>query len=217
MDKLRHAVGAILAVLGTVGLVQIERNRERRLRSPFERHGPRPPVLTEDERSFRQALQHFSLSYPKQLSSLAGHVRAEVIAKIKEAGEHSVQNVGDGAFQLLALENLRPGGGSTAAPMSANGMTLVGESASLRVYDAQLADDNRQISHVHAAPAVAILISGRVLSQGPEYKDKTIGEVASGLKQLDRPGQWVFVPAGQAHYVVRLGADRAQIVEVELR
>jgi quercetin dioxygenase-like cupin family protein len=94
---------------------------------------------------------------------------------------------------------------------------LVGESASFRVYDAQLANGNLQISHVHAAPAVAILIKGRVLSQGPENKDKTIGEVASGLKQLDRPGQWVFVPAGEAHYVVRLGIDRTHIVEVELR
>ena len=96
-------------------------------------------------------------------------------------------------------------------------MTLVGESPSFSVYDAQLADNNLQISHTHAAPAVAILIKGRVLSQGPENKDKAIGEVVSGLKQLDRPGQWVFVPAGAAHYVVRLGTDRAQIVEVELR
>jgi hypothetical protein len=61
-----------------------------------------------------------------------------------------------------------------------------------------------------------ILIQGRVLTQGPENKDKSIGDVVSGLKQLDRPGQWVFVPAG-AHYVVRLGTDRARVVEVELR
>src|SRR5687767_3339354 len=98
---------------------------------------------------------------------------------VAEAGEHGVQNAGDGAFQLLALENLRPGGGSTGAPLVAKGMTLVGESASFRVYDAQLGDDNLQISHVHAAPAVAILIKGKVLSQGPENKDKAIGEVAS--------------------------------------
>jgi hypothetical protein len=136
---------------------------------------------------------------------------------VAEAGEHGVQNVGEGPFQLLALENLRPGGGSTAAPLAAKGITLVGESPSFRAYEAQLADNNLQISHVHAAPAVAILIKGKVLSQGPENKDKAIGEVASGLKQLDRTGQWLFIPAGEAHYVVKLGADPAHIVEVELR
>ena len=135
---------------------------------------------------------------------------------LAEPGDHAVQNVGEKAFQLLALENLRPGSGSTGSPL-AKGMTLVGESASLRAYDTQLTDTNTQISHVHAAPAVIILIEGRVLTQGPENKDKTIGEVASGLKQLDSPGQWVFVPAGGAHHIVRLGVDRTHVVEVELR
>lgn len=136
---------------------------------------------------------------------------------VAEPGEHGVQNVGEEAFQLLAVENLRPASGSTGAPLEAKGMTLIGESASFFVYDAQLADNNTQISHVHSAPAVTILIQGRVLSQGPENKDTAIGKVASGLKQLDRTGQWVFVPAGEAHYIVRLGVDRSHIVEVELR
>ena len=135
---------------------------------------------------------------------------------IAEAGEHGVRNVGEGALQLLALENLRRDGASTA-PLAAKGMTAVGESASLRAYDAQLAEGNLQVSHVHTTPAVAILVKGKVLSQGPENKDKSIGEVVSGLKQLDRPGQWVFVPAGEGHYVVRLGSDPAQVVELELR
>jgi len=136
---------------------------------------------------------------------------------VAEAGEHRVQNVGEQAVQLLALENLQPGSGSAAAKLVANGMTLIGESAAFHVYDAELGDNNHQITHVHSAPTVAIIIEGKVLSQGPENKDKAIGDVASGLKQLDRPGQWVFVPAGAAHYVVRLGTDRAQVVEVELR
>jgi len=135
---------------------------------------------------------------------------------LAEPGEHAVQNVGEKGFQLLALENLRPGGGSTEQPL-AKGMTLAGESASLRAYDAQLTDANTQFSHVHAAPALTILVEGRVLSQGPENKDKTIGEVVSGLKQLDSPGQWVFVPAGGAHHIVRLGLDRTHVVEIELR
>src|SRR5262245_49867199 len=56
---------------------------------------------------------------------------------VAEPGAHSVQNVGDAPVQLLALENLRPNSGSTAAAMVANGTTLAGESASLRAYDAQ--------------------------------------------------------------------------------
>jgi hypothetical protein len=136
---------------------------------------------------------------------------------VAEPGEHVVQNVGQGAFQLLALENLRAGGESTGAPLAANSMALVGESASLRVYDAQLTDSSHQITHVHTSPTVAILVKGRVLSQSPENKDKAIGDVVSGLKQLDRPGQWVFVPAGGTHFVVRLGVDQTHIVEVELR
>jgi hypothetical protein len=136
---------------------------------------------------------------------------------VVEAGGHIVQNAGRGALQLLALENLRSRGKSTGGPLVANGIALLGESASLRVYNAQLTDSNHQIAHVHTAAAVTILVKGRVLSQGPENKDKAIGEVVSGLKQLDRPGQWVFVPAGETHYVVRLGVDPAHIVEVELR
>src|SRR5262245_48156158 len=63
---------------------------------------------------------------------------------IAEAGEHGVRNVGDGALQLLALENLRRNGASTA-PLAAKGMTVVGESASLRAYDAKLAEGNLQV------------------------------------------------------------------------
>jgi hypothetical protein len=135
---------------------------------------------------------------------------------VAEAGEHGVRNVGAGAFQLLALENLRPGG-ATAGPLVANGITLLGESASFRAYVADLAGSIPQISHVHTVPAVTILIKGKALSQGPENKDKAIGDVVSGLKQLDTPGQWVFVPAGETHYLVRLGTDPTHLVEVELR
>jgi quercetin dioxygenase-like cupin family protein len=150
-------------------------------------------------------------SWGAEIAPAAGNIT------IANAGEHGVRNAGEGGFQLLALENLRPGGGSAGTPSVANGMTLAGESSSFRVYEAQLGDGNTQISHIHASPALAILIRGTVLSQGPENKDTTIGEVSSGLKQLDRPGQWLFVPPGEAHYVVRLGADPAHIVEVELR
>jgi quercetin dioxygenase-like cupin family protein len=37
------------------------------------------------------------------------------------------------------------------------------------------------------------------------------------LKQLTQPGQWILVPAGDTHHVVRLGAGDARIVEIEVR
>jgi hypothetical protein len=139
--------------------------------------------------------------------------------RLGEAGEHGVQNVGEGDFQMFAVENLRDGGGggSTPTPQPASGMTPAAESASFGAYELRLADNNFQVSHVHTAPAVAVLVKGRILSQGSESKDPKIGEAPSGLKQLDQPGQWVFVPPGEAHYVVRLGGEPSHVVEVELR
>jgi hypothetical protein len=136
---------------------------------------------------------------------------------IGEAGEHGVQNVGEGPFQLLALEKLRDEGPATPQPPAVTGMTLAGESPSFRAFDLKLTDKNTQISHVHTVPAVAVLVSGKVLSQGPESKAAEIGQAPTGLKQLDQRGQWLFVPTGETHHVVRLGTEPAHIVELELR
>jgi hypothetical protein len=134
-----------------------------------------------------------------------------------KAGEHVVQNVGDSPFQLLALENLRKGGGSPPELPAVTGMNPIAESPSFRAFDIKLTDKNTQISHVHTVPAVAVLVTGKILSQGPESKAAEVGNAPSGLKQLDQRGQWLFVPPGEAHYVVRLGLEPAHVVELELR
>jgi hypothetical protein len=96
-------------------------------------------------------------------------------------------------------------------------MTVVAESSSFRAFDVQLNNKNTQVSHVHTVPTVTVLISGKVLSQGPESKDAEIGTAPTGLKQLTERGEWLLAPPGGTHYVVRLGSDPAHVIELELR
>jgi hypothetical protein len=60
-------------------------------------------------------------------------------------------------------------------------------------------------------------VSGKVMSDGPDKQAKANAPAAVGLKQLDQPGQWVLVPAGDTHHLVRLGTNDARIVEIEVR
>jgi hypothetical protein len=132
-------------------------------------------------------------------------------------GEHGVQNLGESAFRLFALEKLRPQDSAPAEPLSGAAVTVAAESPAFRALDVKLSDHSMQVSHVHAVPAVAVLISGFVLSQGPESKAAEIGQAPTGLKQLDQRGQWLLVPPGSPHYLVRLGVEPAHVVELELR
>jgi hypothetical protein len=117
------------------------------------------------------------------------------------AGEHGVHNVGETAFRLFALEKLR-NSGQPAGEVGEMGMTQVAESDGFRAFEVKLTDAKTQVHHTHTVPAVTVLVTGKVLSQGPESKETDIGQAPTGLKQLDQPGQWLFVPPGQPHYVV---------------
>ena len=86
-----------------------------------------------------------------------------------------------------------------------------------RLYDVQLSLAASQASHTHTSPTVAILIRGKVMSDGPDAQAKAFAPAPVGLRQLDSPGQWLVVPAGDRHHIVRLGTSDAQVVEVELR
>jgi hypothetical protein len=132
------------------------------------------------------------------------------------AGEHGVQNLGESPFQLLAVEKLRNHGQAQSEPLS-GGMTMSAESPAFRAYEVKLSNSNTQVGHTHTVPAVVVLIEGKVLSQGPENKDPELNKAPTGLKQLDQRGQWLYVPPGGSHYVVRLGTDSAHVVELELR
>ena len=130
---------------------------------------------------------------------------------------HRIENLGKSAYQLFAVENLRTSGWSSAPAAKGLGTTITAESRSFRLYDVRLTLAAGQTSHTHPVPAIAVLLGGKVMSQGPDTHAKANAPAAVGLKQLDQPGQWVLVPAGDTHYVVRLGPTDARVAEIEVR
>ena len=72
-------------------------------------------------------------------------------------------------------------------------------------------------THTHTAPTVVVLVRGKVMSDGPDKQAKAFAPAPVGLRQLDQTGQWLVVPQGDQHHLVRLGTVDAQVVEIELR
>ena len=132
-------------------------------------------------------------------------------------GSHRVENVGKAAYQLFAVENLRASGWSAAPALSAPATTLKNDSRALRVYDVRLVRGRSQTTHAHAVPTIAVLVAGKVMSEGSDAQAKALAPAPVGLKQLDQPGQWVLIPAGESHHLVRLATTDAQIIEIEVR
>lgn len=130
---------------------------------------------------------------------------------------HRIENVGTRAFQLFAVENLKKSGWSTAPATTGLGTKMLHESRAFRVYDVRLALTTSQSSHTHAVPTIAVLVSGKVLSDGPDTHAKANAPAPVGLRQLDGAGQWLLVPAGDRHHIVRLGTTDAHVVEIEVR
>jgi hypothetical protein len=132
-------------------------------------------------------------------------------------GSHRVENVGSIPYQLFAVENPRTKGWSTAPAVSGPATTVAAESRAFRIYDVRLTREMSSTSHTHPVPTIAVLIGGKVLSDGPDTHAKTYAPAPVGLKQLDGPGQWLLIPAGDRHHVVRLGTADARVVEIEVR
>ena len=95
--------------------------------------------------------------------------------------------------------------------------TLATDGRAMRIYDIRLATPTSQTTHTHAVPTVAVLINGIVMSEGPDAQAKALAPAPVGLKRLDAPGQWVLVPRGETHTVVRLGNVDARLLEIEVR
>jgi quercetin dioxygenase-like cupin family protein len=132
-------------------------------------------------------------------------------------GAHRVENVGKRAYQLFAVENRKKSGWSTAAAVTGIGTKMVQETRAFRIYDVNLAPTTSQSSHTHTSPTVVILINGKAMSDGPDAKAKEFAPAPVGLRQLDNPGQWIVIPPGDRHHLVRLGTTDARVVEVEVR
>ena len=73
-------------------------------------------------------------------------------------GTHTVRTVGMGRYRLLAVENLKTSGWSTAADaVVAPATKVVQETRAFRVYEVRLGPDEPQVPHTHARAAVVIL------------------------------------------------------------
>jgi hypothetical protein len=134
-----------------------------------------------------------------------------------KAQSHTIENLGKSAYQLFAVENLKTSGWSTAPAASGLATKMTREARSFRLYDVSLTKETSQTSHTHAVPTVAVLISGTVMSDGPDKQAKANPGAPVGLKQLTQPGQWILVPSGDTHHIVRLGVGDARVVEIEVR
>jgi hypothetical protein len=135
-----------------------------------------------------------------------------------KASSHKLDNVGSAPYQLFAVENLRDQKAwSPAPPVSALATTLATDGRALRIYDIKLATPTSQTTHTHAVPTIAVLINGIIMSEGPDAQAKALAPAPVGLKRLDSPGQWVLVPRGDTHTVVRLGNVDARLLEIEVR
>jgi len=134
-----------------------------------------------------------------------------------KAQSHTIENIGKTPYQLFAVENPKTSGWSTAPAASGLATKMTREARSFRLYDVNLSKDTSQTSHTHAVPTVAVLISGLVMSDGPDTQAKANPGAPIGLKQLTQPGQWILVPSGDTHHIVRLGVGDARVVEIEVR
>jgi hypothetical protein len=142
---------------------------------------------------------------------------AAVAEYADKPGSHKVENTGRSAYQLFAVENLKASGWTTTPAATGLATKLMTEARSFRIYDVRLGQQTAQTSHTHAVPTVAVLIAGRAMSDGPDTHARENATAAVGLKQLDQPGQWVLIPSGDTHHLVRLGTSDARVVEIEVR
>jgi hypothetical protein len=142
---------------------------------------------------------------------------ATIADYVGKTQSHVIENLAKSAYQLFAVENLKTSGWSTAPAASGLATKMTRESRAFRLYDVNLSRETSQTSHTHAVPTIAVLISGTAMSDGPDKQAKDNPGAPIGLKQLTQPGQWIMVPGGDTHHIVRLGPEAARIVEIEVR
>jgi quercetin dioxygenase-like cupin family protein len=116
---------------------------------------------------------------------------------------HVVQSVGDRAYRLTGVENLRNGGWTTLPPVAGRYLTVVNETRAFRAYDLHLPPGGES-AHRHAVPVVVTLVDG-------------VAEVDGGSRAtLATPGAWRVLDPDVLH-TVRTRERSAHVVEVEVR
>jgi hypothetical protein len=106
-------------------------------------------------------------------------------------GTHTVRTVGAGRYRLLAVENLKTSGWSTAADaVIAPATKLVQETRAFRVYEVRLGPDEPQVPHTHAREAVVVI------------------PATAGFE---------VIPPGKPHVLTAARGGGSTIMEIELR
>jgi hypothetical protein len=122
---------------------------------------------------------------------------------------HRTENAGTAPLRLFVVENLRDGGWSSPAPLTAPGTTLRQEARSFAVYDVRLSASTPRTNHVHQNPSFVVLMTGAVQVQGGGGESEF---------RLEQTGRW-FPSSGpdQPHTLALVGAGDAHVICVEAR
>jgi hypothetical protein len=106
-------------------------------------------------------------------------------------GTHTVRTVGMGRYRLMAVENLKTSGWSTAADaVVAPATKMVQETRAFRVYEVRLGPDEPQVPHTHAREAVVV---------------------------VPATASFEVIPAGKPHVLTAARGGNGTFMEIELR
>jgi quercetin dioxygenase-like cupin family protein len=122
---------------------------------------------------------------------------------------HRTENAGSSPLRLFVVENLRDGGWSSPAPVTAPGTTLRQDARSFAVYDVRLNAATPRTNHLHENPSFVFLLSGSVDVQGGGGESEF---------RLEQPGRW-FPSSGpdQPHTLTAAGTGDAHVICIEAR
>ena len=120
---------------------------------------------------------------------------------------HRIHNNGTGLYRAIGVINETPGGDETVTEDAA-GFTGKAEMSNrwFRIHRVVLAPGEKSPAHQHKAPVVVL-------------QDSAGKGTASGAMsfEFNEPGQWGFFDSGVRHEISNSGADRLELIEVEVR
>jgi mannose-6-phosphate isomerase-like protein (cupin superfamily) len=120
---------------------------------------------------------------------------------------HRIHNNGTGLYRAIGVINETPGGDETVTEDAA-GFTGKAETSNrwFRIHRVVLAPGEKSPAHQHKAPVVLL-------------QDSAGKGTASGAMsfEFNEPGQWGFFDSGVRHEISNSGADRLELIEVEVR
>jgi len=123
-----------------------------------------------------------------------------------QSGTHTVQNVGESLYRLIAVENLKQAGWSVGSAVTGAGTTLLNDARAFRTYAVQLGTTENGIDRVHCLPTVVVLVTGEAI----------MNRNGSPSIRLDQSRRWVVVAAGESYRLTR-GTGDVRFVEIEVR